>query len=148
MRELAARLGANVTFLGHMSGTALRDAVRNARAVVLPSEWYENAPVSVLEAYACGKPVIGARIGGIPELVRENETGICFESASVPGLAAALRDMQSRPDSELEQMGRLGRRWVEQEFTVAMYQQRILAAYRELGVALPARDALPLSAPL
>ena len=148
MRELATRLGANVSFLGHLGGSALRDTVRAARAVVLPSEWYENAPVSVLEAYALGKPVIGARIGGIPELVRENETGVCFESASVTGLAAALRDMQSRPDAELEQMGRVGRRWVEQEFTVGMYQQRILTAYRELGVALTVGESLPLSAPL
>jgi glycosyltransferase involved in cell wall biosynthesis len=116
--------------------------------VVLPSEWYENAPVSVLEAYALGKPVIGARIGGIPELVRENETGVCFESGSVAGLAAALRAMQSRPDAGLEQLGRAGRRWVEQEFTVGMYQQRILATYRELGVALTVADSLQLSAPL
>jgi glycosyltransferase involved in cell wall biosynthesis len=116
--------------------------------VVLPSEWYENAPVSILEAYASGKPVIGARIGGIPELVRENETGICFESGSVPMLTAALRDLQSRSDGEIEQMGRSGRRWVEREFTAGMYQQRILAAYRELGVALPVQSPLPLSAPL
>jgi glycosyltransferase involved in cell wall biosynthesis len=147
-RELAAQLHANVTFLGHLGGTALHNAVRSARAVVLPSEWYENAPVSVLEAYALGKPVIGARVGGIPELVRENETGVTFESGSVAGLGAALADVQSRPDTQLEQMGRSGRRWVEQEFTVGMYQQRILAAYRDLGVAMASRGTLPLSAPL
>jgi glycosyltransferase involved in cell wall biosynthesis len=115
---------------------------------VLPSEWYENAPVSVLEAYALGKPVIGARIGGIPELVRENVTGVSFESGNVAALAAALLDMHARNDTELEQMGRAGRLWVEQEFTVDMYRQRILAAYRELGIALPVGDALPVSARL
>lgn len=148
MRELATRLGANVSFLGHLGGSALHDTVRNARAVVLPSEWYENAPVSVLEAYALGKPVIGARIGGIPELVRENETGVCFESGNVSDLTAALLGMQSRADGELEQMGRSGRRWVEQEFTVEMYRRRILTAYRELGISSPAHSSLPLRAPL
>lgn len=146
-KELATQLQGDVTFLGHLGGKALHDAVRNARAVVLPSEWYENAPVSVLEAYALGKPVIGARVGGIPELVRENETGVTFDSGSVAGLQAALLDMKSRPDTELEQMGRTARRWVEQEFTVGMYQQRILGAYRDVGVTVPARAALPLGAP-
>jgi glycosyltransferase involved in cell wall biosynthesis len=148
MRELATQLGANVSFLGHLGGSALRDTVRNARAVVLPSEWYENAPVSVLEAYALGKPVVGARIGGIPELVRENETGVCFESGNVSDLTAALLGMQSRTDGELEQMGRSGRRWVEQEFTVDMYRRRILTAYHELGISSPVRSSLPLRAPL
>ena len=67
-----AETGADVEFLGYLSGAALHEAVRSARAVVLPSEWYENAPMSVLEAYALGKPVIGARIGGIPELIRDD----------------------------------------------------------------------------
>jgi glycosyltransferase involved in cell wall biosynthesis len=148
MRELAAQLGANVSFLGHLGGAALRDTVRNARAVVLPSEWYENAPVSVLEAYALGKPVIGARIGGIPELVRENETGVCFQSANSDALAASLLDIQARADTEIEQMGRSARQWVEQEFTVEMYRQRILTAYHGLGVAPPTHNSLPMSAPL
>ena len=43
----------------HMDGAELREHIRHARAVVLPSEWYENAPLSLLEAFACGKPVIG-----------------------------------------------------------------------------------------
>jgi glycosyltransferase involved in cell wall biosynthesis len=146
MRQLAGSLNANVKFLGHISGSALHDTVRAARAVVLPSEWYENAPVSVLEAYALGKPVIGARIGGIPELVRENDTGVCFASGSVTELAAALRTIQSRPDAEIAQMGRAGRSWVAQEFTVAMYQKRILAAYRELGVTASAARSLPVGA--
>lgn len=144
MKRLANELAADVTFLGHLSGQALHDAVRNARAVVLPSEWYENAPVSVLEAYALGKPVIGARIGGIPELVRENETGVCFESGNVPSLVSALQSISARPDAQLEEMGRAARRWVEQDFTVARYRQRILAAYGELGVKVSAGTALPL----
>jgi len=113
----------------------------------LPSEWYENAPVSVLEAYALGKPVIGARIGGIPELVRENGTGICFESGNVASLVAAMEDIATRTDAQVQEMGRAGRRWVEQDFTVAMYQQRILAAYRDLGVSMSASNPLSLRAP-
>lgn len=140
MRRLAASLQVNVAFLGHLSGDALHEAIRGSRAVVLPSEWYENAPVSILEAYALGKPVIGAAIGGIPELIRENETGVCFESGDAAALARALNDMASRRDIEIEAMGREARRWVEEGFTEDHYRQRILALYRELGVGSPARD--------
>jgi len=91
LRALAAQLGANVAFHGFLTGEALHELVRNARAVVLPSECYENAPMSVLESYALGKPVIGARIGGIPELIREHETGLSFVSGDEASLAARLR---------------------------------------------------------
>jgi glycosyltransferase involved in cell wall biosynthesis len=136
MQALAASLGADVTFLGHLSGTRLHDAIRACRAVVLPSEWYENAPVSLLEAYALGKPVIGARIGGIPELIREGETGVSFQSGNVESLQTALESMESRPDAEIAAMGRAGRQWVADDFTVSRYRQRILAVYEQIGVAL------------
>ena len=134
LRALAAGLGARVAFLGYLTGDDLHNVVRDARAVVLPSEWYENAPMSVLEAYALGKPLVGARIGGIPELIRDNETGVSFVSGDQMSLAAALRDMVGRSDREIESMGRCARRWVENAFTAAAYRDRILEAYRELGV--------------
>ena len=146
MRALASGLNADVTFLGHLGGQQLRDVIGSCRAVVLPSEWYENAPVSLLEAYALGKPVIGARIGGIPELIRENETGVCFESGNVNSLQRALEDFDSRPGAQIQAMGRAGRRWVAEEFTVAMYRQRIMAVYRDLGVHVTTASPLPLSA--
>jgi glycosyltransferase involved in cell wall biosynthesis len=135
LKALAAQLGADVAFPGYLVGEPLQAAVRAARGVVLPSEWYENAPMSVLEAYALGKPVIGARIGGIPELIRENETGLTFASGDEASLAAALRDLDARPASAVEAMGRAGRSWVEQDFTAEAYRARLLETYRELGVA-------------
>ena len=134
MKALAASLQADVTFLGHLSGQQLHETIGSCRAVVLPSEWYENAPVSLLEAYALGKPVIGARIGGIPEMIRENETGACFTSGDVDSLRKTLEDFQARPARQLQDMGAAGRRWVAEDFTVAMYRQRMMSVYRELGV--------------
>jgi glycosyltransferase involved in cell wall biosynthesis len=137
LRALTAQLGADVTFLGFLRGEALHEAVRSARAVVLPSEWYENAPLTVLEAYALGKPVLGARIGGIPELIHEQETGLGFTSGDVDSLATALRDVAERPDVAIEEMGRRARNLVEKEYTAALYQQRVISIYRELGVPVP-----------
>jgi glycosyltransferase involved in cell wall biosynthesis len=136
LRALARKLGADVTFLGFLTGESLHAAVRGARAVVLPSEWYENAPMTVLEAYALGKPVLGARIGGIPELVYEDETGLGFTSGYVESLAAALRHFAERSDKAIEDMGRRARQRVEQQYTAELYRQRLMSMYRDLGVPL------------
>jgi glycosyltransferase involved in cell wall biosynthesis len=134
LRALADELRADISFLGYLSGEPLHSAIRSARAVVLPSEWYENAPLTVLEAYALGKPIIGARIGGIPELVREDETGLGFVSGDVASLSEALVNFLNRPNAAVAEMGRCARRWVEGEFTATRYRDRIVAIYSELGV--------------
>jgi glycosyltransferase involved in cell wall biosynthesis len=132
LRHLADTLGADARFLGHRSGADLHAAVAAARAVVIPSEWYENAPISVLEAYALGRPVIGAAIGGIPELVREGETGATFPAGDVAALRQTLARFAAMPIQAVTAMGRAGRQWVEREFSAAMYRRRLLALYEEL----------------
>jgi glycosyltransferase involved in cell wall biosynthesis len=133
LRLLVDRLSADVTFAGYLSGAALHDEVRAARAVVLPSECYENAPMSVLEAYALGKPVIGARIGGIPEQIREGRTGYLVPSGDSNALAHALRQVSDLPDAGISDLGREARRLVEQEFSASVYRERMADLYREVA---------------
>lgn len=76
----------NVTFLGYKTGKELTDLVSNAYFVIVPSEWYENNPMTIIEAYSVGTPVIGARIGGIPEIVVDGQIGFQFESGNVADL--------------------------------------------------------------
>ncbi len=134
LQELAAREGGDVRFLGFVSGDPLWKWVREARAVVLPSEWYENAPMSVLESYACGTPVIGARIGGIPEMVREGETGALFESGNAGDLAGQLRRFADMPDSGIARMGEAARAYVAETYTAQRYLNDMLGLYASLGV--------------
>jgi len=136
LRRQAAATGARVRFCGFQKGAALWDLVRGSRAVVLPSEWYENAPLTILEAYACGKPALGARIGGIPELIRPGETGDMFESANSDDLARVLRHYQRASDAEVETQGREGRAWVERDFTVQRHVDRLIGAYRAAGARI------------
>lgn len=133
MRRLAAELGAEVEFTGYLSGAALRSAISSARAVVVPSEWYENAPVSVMEASALARPVIGANIGGIPELIRAGDTGFVFTSGSVDSLAQVLTAVNGMPTSSLQRMGLAGREWMRAEFSPTAYRNRMLALYEEIG---------------
>lgn len=130
LRQLASDLRANVEFRGHCTGPALHEVIRRSRAVVLPSEWYENAPLTLLEAYALGRPVIGANIGGIPELIRDGETGAMFPSGNAEALASTLGRFSELPDSVVAEMGYAGRDWVERDFTAASYRERLLDLYR------------------
>jgi glycosyltransferase involved in cell wall biosynthesis len=137
LRRVAAEAGTDVTWGGHRSGGALHDAIRSARATVLPSEWFENAPMSILESYALGTPVVGARIGGIEELVRDGETGRTFPSGDVDALAAVLRELAVMPDGDVADLGRTGRRWVEDDFGLEQHAARLESVYADLGVKVP-----------
>ncbi|MBE5841977.1 MAG: glycosyltransferase [Butyrivibrio sp.] len=83
----------NAENLGFRSGKELDDLIRNALFSVCPSEWYENCPFSVMESQERLTPVLGARIGGIPELVEDGKTGWLFESGNVGELAARIKEI-------------------------------------------------------
>jgi glycosyltransferase involved in cell wall biosynthesis len=134
LHALQAELQGDIEFLGYRSGPALHSLIREARAVVLPSEWYENAPMSVLESFALGTPVIGARIGGIPEMVMDGETGWTFESRNTVELSALLSRVAGMPSEKVADAGRNARNHVSNNFNRAGYLQATLELYANLGV--------------
>lgn len=91
--ELKKRAKANIEFVGFKQWEEIKAIVGKAQFCVIPSEWYENNPLSVIEAQCLGTPVLGARIGGIPELIDENETGMTFESQNVEDLKQKIQKM-------------------------------------------------------
>ncbi|HEY1089774.1 MAG TPA: glycosyltransferase family 4 protein [Burkholderiaceae bacterium] len=135
LQALAAELGGDAEFLGFQSGETLHQLIRGARAVVLPSEWYENAPMSVLESFALGKPVIGADIGGIPEMIEAGSNGWIFPSAQVDALADCLRRVESLDPAAIAAMGRTARALVQERFNQQGYVEKMLALYAALGVS-------------
>ena len=82
----------NIEYLGQMSPEELFPIVQKARFLVIPSIWYENSPHSLIESLLMGTPVLGARIGGIPEMITEGEDGFLF----TPGDVTELRDKISK----------------------------------------------------
>jgi len=91
LHALASDLGfADDVFLGPLAPDDLRALLPRMRFTVLPSEWYENGPFSLLESLACGVPVVGADIAGIPECLDDGVDGVLFPHGDVGGLADAL----------------------------------------------------------
>jgi glycosyltransferase involved in cell wall biosynthesis len=120
----------NIRFAGFKNGPELYSLVAQSVASILPAEWYENCPLSVLESFALGRPVIGTRIGGIPELISQGEDGYLVETADVDSLCTTVRTAwEQRGNPE---MGRAARRKAEQEFSTDIHYRRIRDVYDSL----------------
>jgi glycosyltransferase involved in cell wall biosynthesis len=94
----AAQLDRRITYLGYLDGDAKRAALSRAGYLLLPSLWYENAPVAIVEAAAYGLGLIGSDIGGIPEFVEPGRTGFLFPPGDVPALAALMTQVAKDAD--------------------------------------------------
>ncbi len=129
---------ANVEFSGYLQGEALHDVIRGAAFTVVPSEWYENLPFAVLESFALGTPVVGARNGGIPEMVLHGETGLVFEPGNPEDLAAALEEMEVNPARTVA-MGEAARELVARRYSPGPHLERLEEIY---GQVIHGRAAL------
>ena len=87
----------NISFVGFKKGEELRRLISGAEFSVYPSEWYENCPFSVMESISLGTPVLGADIGGIPELL-ENGSGMLFKAGDVNDLREKIRHIWEDPE--------------------------------------------------
>lgn len=124
----------NVRFEGMKGGAELRSLVQNSRFVVVPSEWYDNSPLVIYESFAYGKPVIGARMGGIPELIDHDRNGLHFEAGNVGELTDQISYLSNRPDL-ISEFGQQARRKAENEFEPETHYDRIYKWYEELVTA-------------
>jgi glycosyltransferase involved in cell wall biosynthesis len=121
----------NIRFLGYKNGNELQEEVQKSMFVVLPSECYENNPCSVLEAFALGKPVIGSRIGGIPELVENGETGLTFEPRNSSDLKEKIKILTENK-TLIVKMGKNARRVVEEKLNPEKHYKDLLTIYEKV----------------
>lgn len=121
----------NVILLGYKKGEGLSDEIRKSMFVILPSTCFENNPRSIIEAFSLGKPVIGSRIGGIPELVKDNQTGLTFEAGDSDDLRLKIECLINSPDRIME-MGRNARVFVEKAFNAEKHYQGLMEIYNKI----------------
>lgn len=120
-----------IKLLGKLDSESVKEYVRKSKFVVVPSIWYENCPYSIIEASSIGKPVIGAHIGGIPELVINNETGFTYEYDNISELANKMKILFE--DSNMcEQMGKKAKEYALEHYTKEAYYDKIIKIYEKV----------------
>lgn len=122
-----------IHLLGYKNGEDLQREVGNARFSVLSSEWRENMPYSGLESLAAQTPVIGANIGGIPELVVEGETGFAFESGNVSDLTDALIKASHAGENDYQIMQQACTKYVNERCEQSQYVRQLEDSYRRIA---------------
>lgn len=115
----------NIKNVGFRTGDKLEKLIREARVSVYPSEWYENCPFSVMESQMYGTPVLGANIGGIPELIDVGKTGELFESGNAVDLKDKLLKILEKSDEYSENCKNI-------KFNaISEYYERLMEIYNE-----------------
>jgi glycosyltransferase involved in cell wall biosynthesis len=132
LKSMAEQHGKSISFEGHCNGERLAELYRNAAFVVVPSEWYENAPMSILESFAYGKPVIGTNIGGIPELITDRQHGRLVTHGSKDELREAISALWNDREAQ-RTMGQAARRLIETKFSQSSRTASLLNIYQSLS---------------
>lgn len=123
----------NIEFLGYLSLDEMNRVMKDIMFTVVPSIWYEVLGFVIIESFAWGKPVIASRIGGISELVIDNENGLLFMPGDVEDLRKKINHLLNHPERVME-MGRKAREWVEQNSNSVTNYSKTLILYSELLV--------------
>ena len=119
----------NVEFVGYKSGLELQKLVGEARFVVVPSECYENNPLSIIESYAVGTPVIGAEIGGIPEIIEDGVTGFIFKAGDKETLADKISQACRLTPAEYNVMCNACRKFADRNFSPEANYSALMTFY-------------------
>lgn len=119
----------NVEFLGFKTGKDLENTIKNSKFTIIPSEWYENCPMSVIEVMAYGKAVIGSDLGGIPELIEDRITGLLFKAGDHEELANKINYMLNNPIN-CKRMGKEGRLRAEKLYDKEIHYEKVNEVYK------------------
>lgn len=125
------KLEERIKLLGFLNKEQVIETISKSRFVVAPSIWYENCPYSIMETLAIGKPVIGANIGGIPELVKDNESGMLYTFDNIEDLTEKMKKLFS--DNKLaEKYGNNAKKQANEYYDKKIYYNKILEIYKAI----------------
>lgn len=130
--KAAAAGNPQVEFLGFKQGKELQDLVRNAHFVIVPSQWYENNPMTIVESYSLGTPVIGSDLGGIPEIIKEGATGFVFKHDSIESLLYKINIANEISNQAYFSMTESARRFYDNNFSEDTYADKLVGFYEDV----------------
>lgn len=120
-----------IKLLGFLNADQMKDTIRKCKFVIVPSIWYENCPYSVMETLAIGKPVIGANIGGIPELVKNEQSGLTYKYDDIDDLASKMATLFNNEELVTE-YGANAKKQANELYGKDMYYKNIMSIYEKL----------------
>lgn len=133
MKErISERKMTNVDMLGYRSGEDLYKIIADAYFTIVPSEWYENNPLTVIESLALGTPVIGNRIGGIPEIISDGETGYVYDYKTEGDFERCMEMSLSLPEESYGDMTRSCLDAASEMFDGERYYERLMEVYKRV----------------
>jgi glycosyltransferase involved in cell wall biosynthesis len=118
----------NVKMLGYKGGQELRDIVRRAKFTVITSEWHDNSPLVIYESLSLGNPIIGSRMGGIPELIEEGVDGYVFDRGDTETFIGRVNELIAEPDKTI-QMGKNARKKAEALYGFDEHYAKLMKLY-------------------
>lgn len=119
-----------IELLGFVSGTTKVNLLQNAICSIVPSECYENAPLSIIESFANGTPVIASQIGGIPDMIENEKTGLLFNPGDVGGLSNAISVLADNPEIA-SSMAENALSYAKMHYTPTQHYQHLFNTYSE-----------------
>jgi len=120
----------NVKFLGHLDGQQVFSYLKNSLGLIVPSRVWETFGLSTAEAMAYGKPVIASNLGALPELVRDDETGLLFEPENTKELAEKILYLINNP-ADRERFGQAGYQIARDMLDPQKHYQQIVKIYEQ-----------------
>ncbi len=121
----------NVDFIGHIEGQKLIELIHNSAFIIVPSVLFENNPLTVIEAYSQGKPVIASNVGGLPEIVPDGKTGFLFEMGNAGALSEAIIKANKLSNDEYELFSQNARNFAEEKFNEDVHYKKLMEIYQE-----------------
>jgi glycosyltransferase involved in cell wall biosynthesis len=119
----------HIQFVGYKTGAELQKLLAESRFMVIPSEVYENNPLTILESLCAGIPVIGSDIGGIPELIKPGSNGLLFEAGNIKDLQDKISYLWQHCDNFDKSAISVNAR---EQFSSDLYYEKIIHIYRSL----------------
>lgn len=135
LRDLVERRvleNTNIEYLGYRNKDEIKSLIDNAYFIVIPSECYENNPMTIIETFSLGKPVIGSKLGGIPELVEDGGNGFLFEYGNKESLKETILKADKVDKIQYEKMCTVALEYAENHFQPKQYYETLTNIYKNV----------------
>jgi glycosyltransferase involved in cell wall biosynthesis len=125
-----ANRNSNIEYLGFQTGETLNNLIKNSLFVIIPSIWYENNPMTIIESFSFGKPVVGANIGGIPELIEHGKNGYLFTQGDKLALQNIIEKASNISDEEYWQFSEDSEKFAREHFDSERHYTELMNIYQ------------------